>query len=469
MSHSSNRNLHRSFFATVVVALLFVAGCGGSVSPTAPPVPEPLTAAAASSGSQSAAISGQIVGGGSSASSSLGAMPGASAMGGIQVTIEGTSAAATTDGDGKFLLVGVPSGNIVLHISGGGTSANLTVQGVGSNQFIQITIQVQPGSASVVQQSRSDLDWFEGTVDAIDPALLAFTLADSTVILTDISTYWDTGGDIGSFAALAAAFNAGSVVHVQGRMVPTLEGLLLATIVKAQSEDLDVEDFRLSFNPDKWSLGWVDNGGTGTGSSAVEARISDGPFGDILFSSIEMEGPDGVVMPFGSEIEPGERFEAKFTKAQVISIATSIAAGDIVDITVRGILIDLTPWELTAPVEISAADDEDDDTDDDDGKNDVTPAVAAQAIADIQVVIDYLNGLVAAGDMAANDAKPLINKLDSAIASLQKLNGNPAVNQLESFLNQLDSSAKTGKISEDDADFVEELVEEIIDLIEGDD
>jgi len=319
-----------------------------------------------------------------------------------------------------------------------------------------------------VQQSRDDLDEFAGAVDSIDSTLLSFTLADGTGILTDATTWWDTGGDFLSFAQFAAAFGAGAAIRAEGRMVLTPEGFLLATAVKAETEELDVEDFRLSFNPDKWSLGWVDNGGTGTGNSAVEARISHGPFADILFSSIEMEGPDGVVTPFASEIEPGERFEAKFTKAQVISIATSVAAGATVDITVRGTLIDGTPWELSAPVEISAADD-DDDTDDDDGKNDVTPAAAAQAIADIQVVIDYLNGLVAAGDMAANDAKPLINKLDSAIASLQKLNGNPAVNQLESFLNQLDSSAKTGKISEDDADFVEELVENIIDLIEGDD
>ena len=84
-------------------------------------------------------------------------------------------------------------------------------------------------------------------------------------------------------------------------------------------------------------------------------------------------------------------------------------------------------------------------------------------------MIDYINGLVDAGTMVANNAKPLITKLESAIGSLEKLNGTPAVNQLEAFLNSLEAAEKTGKIPSDDAEYIEELVEDIIDLIEDDD
>ena len=140
-----------------------------------------------------------------------------------------------------------------------------------------------------------------------------------------------------------------------------------------------------------------------------------------------------------------------------LSVAASMPAGSMVEVMVRGTLVDGTPWELKATIEISDDDDDDDEDDDDDGKNTVDPAVAAQAIADLQGVIDYIDGLVAAGTMDANAAKPLITKLQSAIASLQKLNGNPAVNNLESFLNQLESSEKTGKILEVDAEYIEDL------------
>jgi hypothetical protein len=384
---------------------------------------------------------------------------------GVQVSINGTNISTFTNGNGDFLLAGVPNGTVVLHFSGVGINADLVVQGVGANQLIQITVQVGSTSVQVINETRNKTDEFEGGVLALAPTVGSFTLADGRTFLTDIYTWWDTGGDAISFPLLRALVDTGAAVKLEGRFVVTPEGELLAIVVKAEAEDPDVEDLRLVFSRAKWSLGWVDNGSSGSGSSAIEARIIGGPFAHILASSVEMEGPDGIVLPFATAVEVGERFEAKFTKAQAISVAASMPAGSLVEVTVRGTLVDGTPWVLTATIEIS---DDDDDDDDDDGKNTVDPAVAAQAIADIQVVINYINGLVAAGTMDANDATPLITKLQSAIASLEKLNGNPAVNNLESFLNQLESSEKTGKISEDDADFIEVLVEDIIDLVEGD-
>jgi len=469
MYHTLKQLPFRTALALTVVAAL-AAGCGGNVTPSSPNTPDFGNAAFGTQGTS--AIWGQLVGGGGSALStaSFGAVPAASAMGGVQVSVQGTGVTTTTNGAGQFLLNGVPNGTVVLQFSGGGTSASLTLNGVGNLQLIQITVQVQTNSATVINQNIEALDEFEGTVIDIDAATLSFTLDDGTTVVTNDTTWWDSGGDIASFGALMTAFGAGATIHAEGRVF-TFEGALLATVVKLESAEVagDVSLLTLSFDPDKWSLGWVDNGNQGQGNSAIQARIANGPFASVLPSSIEMEGPDGTVTPFGWELEPGERFEAKFTKSQAISVATSVPAGESVEITVRGTLFDGTPFELTGLVQIS--DDDDDDTGDDTGddSNSLDAAVAAQAIADIQVAIDYIDGLVAASEMSANNAKPLITKLESAIAALAKLNGTPAVNKLEAFLNDLDQSQKTGKIDGDDADYLEQLIEDVIDLIEGDD
>jgi hypothetical protein len=217
----------------------------------------------------------------------------------------------------------------------------------------------------------------------------------------------------------------------------------------------------LEIEPDEWDVAWVGSGSPGVGGSAVEARIDDGPYLDILPSSVEMEGPGGVVFPVSTELDDG-RFEARFTRADAISLVASAAVGDLVVITVRGTLTDgITPWELTDTIEVV---DEDDDND-----NTIDAAVAAQAITDLGAVITFINGLVVDGHLAANDANPLITKLQAAIASLERLNGNSATGQLGAFLNQLDAFAKTGKISEANAEDLAEMVGDVLDLLNGSD
>jgi hypothetical protein len=338
------------------------------------------------------------------------------------------------------------------------------LQGVGANQLVTITIQVQGSSASVVAENRDLLDEFEGTVAEIAPTLLAFELDGGPLILTDGNTWWDTGGDLGSFAELAQAFAGGALIAVEGQLVPTLEGGLLATVVRAEIAELNVEDLRLDFNRDRWSLDWIGSGNPGAGNSAIVAEISGGPWFDIVGSSIEMEGPDGTVVPFATGADDGQ-FEARFTRGQAISVASGVPAGNSVEILVRGTLSDGTPFELSELVQI--IDDDDGDDEDEDGDNLLDPEVAAQAIADIELVIAYIQNLVSTGDMAANNAHPLITKLESAIASLTRLQANPARGQLGAFLNQLDAFARTGKIDPEHAAFITEKIELVVETIEN--
>ncbi len=444
---------------SLAFAPLLVVACGGDANPMAPSLPDSSVVFGTS------AISGQLLGGGGfSATDSLGGAPRSSNMSGVQVSIDGTSTATSTDSAGRFVLVGVPSGTVNMRIVGGGSNASLAVPGVGTNQHVQLTIQVATNTATVVDERREGLEGFAGMVVAVNGNEQSFTLDAGLTVLTNVNTWWDTGGDLRSFAELARAFEDGAVVKVEGRFAPTPEGRALATAVKAEVGDLDVADMRLGFNREKWSLGWIGSGNSGQGNSAIEAYVWGGPFAQILPESVEMQGPDGTVIPFATGFDVGEHFVARFSKPQAISVAANQPAGSIVEVILRGTLVDGTPWELVADIEIT--DDDDDDSDDDDGGQNLDPAVAAQAIAEIQEVIDYINGLVAAGDMASNDAKPLITSLESAIGSLEKLHGTPSINKLEAFLNKLDAAEKTGKISSEDADFIEELVEDIIDLLE---
>lgn len=430
----------------------------------------PAAVAGASFGTESSsAISGQLVGGGGGdfATSSTGATAGVAATSALQVSIPGTNLSAGVDADGRFLLTGVPNGNVVLHIAGEGNDADLMLQGVAANQLVQITIQLQGTSVAVVAEERDELEHFEGMVVALDPAALGLVLDDGTAIVTDESTWWDTGGDLRSYSELADAFGDNLPVAVEGHLVMTPESLLLATVIRAEVEEADeepaIDELLLAFNRDTWSLGWIGSGNPGNGNSAVVAQIDHGPYAEILGSTVEMEGPDGIVVPFATGIDGGN-FEARFTRAQAIGIAASTPPDSEVEIFVRGTLVDGTPWELSSVVKITA--DDDDDGDDDDGSELLDPDVAAQAIIDVNVVISDIDTLVGLGELAPNNARPLTAKLEAAIGSLQRLNGESASNQLGAFLNQLAAFAKTGKIGADAATGLQTSVELILDAIE---
>jgi hypothetical protein len=458
---------HGRSFSQLVVALSLVAlgwGCGGDFSPTAPSI-QPPSGSTPFAGQSASVISGQLLsGGGAVSAAALDAAPAVSpaSVANLQVTVQGTNISTSTGPDGSFQLINVPNGDVTLQIVGGGVNASVMVTGVGASQNLKVTIQLQATSAQVVNTEVEELAEFEGLLASVDTIAGSFTLQDGTTIFVATTTWWDTGGDILSLGALALAALNGQTVELEGRTVTTTEGLLLGNVVKAVI--VDVEPLELELKPDKWDVGWVGSGSPGTGGSGVEARITESPYQYILPSSVEMEGPDGIVFPVATELDD-DRFEARFKKADAISIVASAAVGDLVTITVRGTLTGGTPWELTATIEV--VDDDEDDDDGNGGGNDIDPALAAQAIADVEEVIAFINGLVASGDLAANVAKPLITKLEAAIASLEKLNGNPAIGQLGAFLNQLAAQEKTGKISAANAEILVEMVEDIIDLLEG--
>lgn len=195
--------------ATVIVTSAALGACGSSSkSPVAPssgaPVANTAPTAPTSSG---ATIDGTVMG--LSGSQRLGMRALAA---GPSVTVAGTNVSSPVDGSGRFLLQGVPPGDIQLQISGTGVSAMLTLTGVSDHEQIHLTIQVSGSTATADDSDRETTDnraEVEGKITAIAGNVL--TVAGKQVTVP-------TGTPIhhGGTAAALSDLHVGDRVHVHG-------------------------------------------------------------------------------------------------------------------------------------------------------------------------------------------------------------------------------------------------------------
>jgi hypothetical protein len=132
------------------LALLVAAACGGGSGGGNPAGP---SGPSASDGATIAGIVNDA--GGSSAMERSQAGPNASATS-LTVTVVGKGLTATVDASGYFQIANVPSGDVQLLFQGTGVNATVRVNGVGSNELIEIVISVNGGSATIVNEARTD-------------------------------------------------------------------------------------------------------------------------------------------------------------------------------------------------------------------------------------------------------------------------------------------------------------------------
>lgn len=112
------------------LALVAVTGCsGGSGNPTAP------------SGGAGATIAGTV----SRSTQPLG----------LTVTVVGTDLSAVVDGSGSFQIGRVPSGNVQLKFKDAAIDATAQLLNVVQDEFIEIQVQVNGGSVTIVNENRS--------------------------------------------------------------------------------------------------------------------------------------------------------------------------------------------------------------------------------------------------------------------------------------------------------------------------
>ena len=142
----------RSLIDILVVASLVLgaSACGpstpgGSGSPTGP---------SGSSGPvvSGAVISGTVIGWPLTAAK-LG--PALDAGATLTVTVGGTSLTVAVDATGRFVISGVPAGNIELIFEDGSSAWIVVIIGVGSEEQIELRINLSDGIPTVVSQSRS--------------------------------------------------------------------------------------------------------------------------------------------------------------------------------------------------------------------------------------------------------------------------------------------------------------------------
>ena len=213
---------HLTVLALLLAAAVGAAACGDK-SPTSP------------SGAGSVTVNGSIVqfsgGSAGSQSSRTSSVASATVPGGIKVKVAGTNIIVDVSTDGTFTLRNVPSGNVFLEFSGGGTSATVTLTDLQSGQTVTLNL-ILNGTTAEVESDRRSLgreEQLEGRVESLPPTTLAGELVVAgRTVRTNATTAFRHGNDSATFASLALGYR----VHVKGE---TEGSVLLAREVKIQN------------------------------------------------------------------------------------------------------------------------------------------------------------------------------------------------------------------------------------------
>jgi len=224
----------RLFSLLCGIAVGLTAACGGTDSASMSPVAPSIAPAPSGPG---ASISGRV---GGLTTASVAAASAAGALDTIRpmetrsvtVSIVGTSVSTTTDGGGNFTLTNVPAGTVQLNFSAPGSSAMVTISGVGPDDHVQIVVTLNGNNARLESEHHSKPDSngeFVGLITSVDVAARSFKMSDTTVKVPTTATIRH-----GSQVILFASLKVGDHVQVRG----TRDGsTITASEVKVESGD----------------------------------------------------------------------------------------------------------------------------------------------------------------------------------------------------------------------------------------
>ncbi len=199
------------------------AACGSaSNSPTGP------------TASGGATIQGTVVTGVGTSSAGTGSIRALSAGAGIRVTISGTSLSTITDGSGKFVLTGVPSGQVELHFEGSGIDARLQISGLTAGQTLTITVSVTGGHAVLMPDQDNEVE-LKGAIQFIDLGAGTLTVAGRKVVTTTATRI--QGGD--DLLLTLKDLKVQDIVEVKG--TAQMDGSVLAANIKLEENEQEVE------------------------------------------------------------------------------------------------------------------------------------------------------------------------------------------------------------------------------------
>jgi len=155
---------------------------------------------------------------------------------GIRITVVGSNITVDVSGDGTFSLKNVPSGNVVLQITGPGVNATISLTDLQTGQTVTITVNVNGATAEVDSDRRSKggEEQVEGRVESLPPTTPAgdFVVAGRTVRTNGTTSFRRSDDSAGTFADLVLGYR----VHVKGT---TTGGVLVAREVKIQNTNTE--------------------------------------------------------------------------------------------------------------------------------------------------------------------------------------------------------------------------------------
>jgi len=210
-----------SHFLLAVSLGIVAAGCGSSSMTSSPTGSNP-----------GATLQGTVVTGAAAAASGAPhAMSGAS---GIRVSVTGTNLSTMTDGSGKFVINGVPSGTVELHLQGQGVDARLTITGLAVGQTLTITVRASGSNATLDDDDQDEAE-LRGAIQAINPGAGTLMVAGRNVV-TNASTRI-----IGRHDAVLTLkdLKVGDTVEVEG--AAQADQSVLARKVKLEDDEDDDE------------------------------------------------------------------------------------------------------------------------------------------------------------------------------------------------------------------------------------
>lgn len=177
----------------------------------------------------------------------------ASSLGGIEVTVQGGTAADVTAADGSFRLeVDGEGGPIRLRFRRGALDVEMELSGIPAGGELRIRVRLDDSGATVLDDDGMDdgVDEFEGSAALISLegeasariALVELTNAMSStrVKIEEGATTFDAEGDIRAFDDLLAALDGPATVRIEGRGTLDAEGIFIAAVLKVEVDEDDV-------------------------------------------------------------------------------------------------------------------------------------------------------------------------------------------------------------------------------------
>ena len=222
--------MKRIILAASIVA---ITACGGNASVA------PSSVGPSRSSSAGPSISGTVSGTGVTATRALdGGAFSLLATSSVTVSIVGTNISTTTDGQGQFTLSNVPTGTVTLNFTAPGSSATITLSGIGPDDKVEIAVTLNGNNARVDSEKHSspgkDKGEFQGRISSIDATAKSFQIPGMTIKTTS-STIIRHGNRTFQFSDL----KVGDHVQAKG----TRDGTTLtATEIKVENDNEDDDD-----------------------------------------------------------------------------------------------------------------------------------------------------------------------------------------------------------------------------------